>query len=108
MSIMRIAGSGAVVALLFGASAVAEQAKPQPAPQNWAPPAEISVKPAAAPAEGAAPAAGGAPAAATAPAPAASGAAKQADKTKECDAQARAKGLHKGARWSFIDKCMKQ
>jgi hypothetical protein len=106
MSITRIAGVGAVVALLFGApNLAAEQAKSQAAPQNWAPPAEISGKPAAPAAPGAAPSS---PAAAGTPTPAPTTATNKADKEKECVAQAQAKGLRKGARWSFIDKCLKQ
>lgn len=105
MSIKRIAAAGAFVGLLFGAAAMAETAKTQTAPQTtqtWAPPAEISNKPAA-PAPAATPGAPTASAGAATAAPT-----SKADKEKDCVAQAKAKHLRKGPRWSFIEECMKQ
>lgn len=110
MSIKSILAAGAVLGLLFGASALAEQAKPHAAtqaPQSWAPPAEIANKPAASAAD-AAPAGGGAPAAAPAATPAPTPAAVKAEKEKACASEANAKGLRKGPRWSFITECMKR
>ena len=68
------------------------------APTTWAPPAEISGKPAAA-------ATDAAPAAATAAAPTDEKATKEA-KEKACADEATAKGLKKNKKWAYVGKCM--